>query len=706
MTDHKGFRAEFDAETGVATLWMQMAGRANKINGDFGEGFAAALEDALAFDGLKGIIVASGHRDFCVGADLDFVYAAREPGPLLEMVGQLNGLYRKLETAGVPVVAALTGSALGGGYEIALSCHYRVALDSPKVQLGLPEVNLGVIPGAGGTQRLPRLIGIQPSLEHIAQGKITRAPKALKAGLIDALATDVEALTAAAHQYIAEHPKAKQPWDNKAFQYPGGVQPDTPECRNLFAGGAAMLFKKTAGAYAAPEAAVRAVYEGTLLGMDAALQVEARYFVKCVVSDQAKDMIRTFWFHKSAVEKQEGLPQIEKARIQKVGVLGAGMMGAGLAVTSAHRGYDVVLKDINQEALDRGLAHCKKSIGKIARHQSSDEKQAILERITGTLDVNDLAGCDLIIEAVFENLELKHRVIKETEAVLGPDAIFASNTSALPIDDLAQASKNTANFIGMHYFSPVEKMPLLEVIKGAGTSEETLARVLNFARKTKKTSIVVNDGYGFYTTRFFTAYILESVELVAAGHDPVLVEWAARKAGQVISPLKVFDEVTLSLAVHGFEMGERYLDTWTETPGIQLVRKMAEMGRTGKAAKAGFYDYSKEPRSLWSGLAELVGDVTPETTGVDYLADRIMLAQVRVAADCMERGILQHPRDGEIGAIFGLGFSPASGGPFAWMDRRGIGNVVAALDALGAGYEPPKLLRDMAEKGETFFPQV
>ncbi|MEZ4473131.1 MAG: 3-hydroxyacyl-CoA dehydrogenase NAD-binding domain-containing protein [bacterium] len=712
--EDKGFTVSFDAATGVATLTMAMPGKVNKINADFGNGFIAAFAEIQAMPGLKGIIIASGHKDFCAGADIDFIYGQRDADALYAMVSELHAGFRALETCGKPVVALLTGSALGGGYEIALACHRRIAVDHPAIQFGLPEVSLGVIPGGGGTQRLPRIVGLQASLEILAQGKMVRAPKAKAAGLVDELCPDAESAHAAAVAWIAANPRAKQPWDDKRFVWPGGVQPDTGDARNLFAAGAAMLVKKTAGAYAAPEAAVKAVYEGALLDFDSAMQVEARYFVGTVVSDQAKDMIRTFWYHRNAVNAQANLPKIADARVQKVGILGAGMMGAGLAFVCAQRGYDVVLKDIRQDALDKGLAHIKGQIPKLAKHLSKDDQAALLARVTGTLDVGDLAGCDLVIEAVFENLDLKHRVIRETEAVLGEDAIFASNTSALPIADLVKASIRPANFIGLHFFSPVEQMPLLEVITPGTTSEETLARALAFGRQIKKTSIVVNDGYGFFTTRFFSAYIMEAAQLVAEGHSPLLVERAARAAGMVVSPLKVFDEVTLSLAAHGFEMRKRYFDDdLDQAPGVRLIRKLVELGRTGKAANAGFYDYTSQPRSLWAGLADVVAELgasTPTETGIEVLQDRLMLAQVLEAARCLDEGILKSKADAEIGAIMGVGFAPNTGGPLAWMDRRGVRAVVTALDALAAAhgprYAPPASLRAMAEKGERFFEAV
>ena len=710
-------RCEFDSTTGVATLVMQMDGRANKVNPTFGEDLNRIVDEALAQPALKGIILATGHKDFCVGADLDFVYRVRDPKAVYEAVGQLNALYRKLETCGKPVVAALTGSALGGGYELALACHHRITLDRPDIQLGLPEVSLGVIPGAGGTQRLPRLLGIQPALMLIAEGKIVRASNALAQGLVDAVVTSPEALRTAALEFIAKNPRAKQPWDKPDFKYPGMHQPDTLEFRQLFAVGGALLTKRTAGVYAAPEAAISAVYEGTSLPLDAALVVEGRYFAARVTSDQAKDMIRTFWYHKNAVEKQEGLPRVEKSGYKTIGILGAGMMGAGLAFICAQRGFEVVLKDIRQDALDKGLAHIDEQISKRAKHASADERAALRGRIKATLETQDLAPCDLIIEAVVENIDVKHRVTREVAAVLGPNAHWASNTSAIPMNDLSPAWRDGKTFIGLHYFSPVEQMPLVEIIVGAETSDDTLARALAFSRELKKTAIVVNDGYGFYTTRVFSAYIMEAAQLVAQGHDPTLVEYAARRAGMVVSPLKVFDEVTLTLAMHAIGTRDRWEHSKankapsgvTEWPGFKLVQAMVEQGRTGKGAGAGFYDYSAKPRRLWAGLAGLAAG-KPSHTGFEYIQNRLMLSQALEAARCLEEGILRDKRDAEIGAILGLGFAPNTGGPLAYLDRFGLRNAVTALDALtrelGDRYAPPALMRQMAETHGTFFEKV
>ncbi len=695
----------FDPETGVATLTLAMP-KVNKISTAFGEGLRQALDWVQAQDGLRGVIVDSAHKDWCVGADIDALFAERDAAALWARVRDLGGLYRRIETLGVPVVAALNGSALGGGYELALACHTRIALDDARIQVGLPEVTLGVLPGAGGTQRLPRLLGIQAALDIILQGKMLRAPKAVRAGLIDALAPDPAALRAAALAWIANNPAPKQPWDGGRRS--PGPRPNSNDARNMFMAACGLLEKKTAGAYPAPKLALCAIQEGLGLTFERALEVEARYFVKLAISDQAKDMLRTLWYHRTAAEKHEGLERTDALRVQKVGILGAGMMGAGLAFICAKAGFDVVLRDIDAAVLDAARVHCTAQADKL-RHLDSEAKATLLGRIETTLRVDGLQGCDLVVEAVFENLELKHRVIREAEPQLAPGGFWASNTSALPIADLAKASANPTSFIGLHFFSPVEKMQLLEIVIGPETSEETVARALGFCRRIGKLPIVVGDGYGFYTTRVFSAYILEGAQLVAEGHDPVLVEWAGRSAGMVVPPLQVFDEVTLSLGVKGFEMGRQYGKT-LDIPGVELVEAMVAEGRTGKSAGAGFYEYAEgRRRGLWSGLAQrAVGK--PEETSVELLRDRLLGLQALEAVRAIEEGVIRQRRDAEVGAVFGIGFAPNTGGPLAYVDRIGIPAFVARMDdfasRFGPRYAPPALLRGMADRAETFFDAV
>jgi len=692
-------------EDGVAHLTLEMAGGANKINEAFCDGLAQSIDWALALDGLEGIVLGTGHRDFCVGADIDRMFVERDPAVMMEGVMSMHALLRKLETCGKPVVAALTGSALGGGYEIALACHRRIALDKGSVMVGLPETGLGLIPGGGGTQRLSRLVGLQGALQHIVAGKIVRAPKAVAAGLIDELAADHEAVTAAAVAWIKANPDHKQPWDRKGWAWPSPT-PGTRDARNLFLASCAMLRKKTAGAFLAPEAAISAIHEGAAISFDASLQVEARHFVRLSVGDQAKSMIRTLWYHKNAVDKQEGLPHTKDAGIEKVGVIGAGMMGAGLAFVAAKAGYSVVLKDIDEGALQRGVDHCEAEAAKM-KWLDDEAKKAILDRIRGTIEAGPLEGSDLIIEAVLEDIDVKHAVTKELQGHLSARGIWASNTSAIPITDLAQAALHKERFIGAHFFSPVEKMPLLEVIRGADTDDDTVARLLAFARSIHKTTVVVNDGYGFYTSAVFAAYISEAAQLVAEGHEPALVEWAAQMSGMAVAPLQVIDEVSLSLIAHGGKTAKRYVDT-DRLPGVALMRRMLdEHDRAGKAKGAGFYDYADgKRRGFWSGLRDLAPDA-PEETGVTYVSDRLMLIQAVTAARRLEEGVLRTKRDAEVAAILGVGFAASEGGPLSYLDRRGLREAVQRLDtfteSIGPRYAVPDSLRAMAERNERFF---
>ncbi|MBL8784832.1 MAG: enoyl-CoA hydratase/isomerase family protein [Deltaproteobacteria bacterium] len=715
MTTHKNaaFECSFEAESGIATLLLAMEGKTNKVDRTFAEGLVDAIAWAKSQAGLKGVILGTAHKNFCVGADIDSLYPMRDPQATFDYVKGLNGIFRSLETMGVPVVGALTGSALGGGYELALATHRRFAIDDPGVQIGLPEVSLGVIPGAGGTQRLPRIVGVQKALEHITQGQPVRAPKAKQLGMVDELFPDRDTLYAAAKAWILANPKAKQPWDDKGFKFPAPA-PTSQDARNIFMVACAMLYKKVGNTMPQVEAAICAIQEGSVLEFERGLEVESRWFVKCAISDTSKDMIRTFWYHRNAALKAEGLPALgagEDMGIQKVTILGAGMMGAGLAFICADKGLTVVLKDINEAQLAAGRKHCEAELAK-KKHLSAEARASLLGRITFTLETAPIAGSDLIIEAVVENDEVKHAVTRELEPLLSARGIWASNTSAIPITHLAKASAKTDRFIGLHFFSPVEVMPLLEIIRGEATSDETVARCLAFTKLLGKVPIVVNDGYGFFTSRVFGTYLMEAVQLVAEGHDPVLVEQAAKQVGMVVPPLKVFDEVTLKLGHHGILQRERYLgQNVSDIPGVKLLKTLVEQHqRLGKAHGAGFYDYPQAgagERRIWPGLAALVA-AKPAKTGIAYIADRLMYIQVLEVARCLEEGILRDKRDAEVGAIFGIGFAPSSGGPLAWMDRRGVANVVAKLDAFAAEdpasaasarWKAPELLRKMAAAG-------
>jgi len=710
MTDtqhtNSAFTASFDPATGVATLLFAMPGKVNKVDKTMALGLQEAFTWCKTREGIKGVILGTAHRFFCVGADIDSLYPMRDPKETFDYVQSLNALFRSLETAGFPVVCALTGSALGGGYELALACHKRFAIDDARIQIGLPEVTLGVIPGAGGTQRLPRIIGIQKAIEHISQGQPVRVQKAKQLGMVDELFATPDELIAAAHAWIVANPKAKQPWDDKGFKFPA-PGPETADTRNMLMVACAMTYKKVANSMPQIEAAICAIHEGAQVNFDSALLVESRYFVRCAVSDTSKDMIRTFWFHRNAALKAEGMPQAAEHGFKKVAILGAGMMGAGLAFICAEKGFTVVVKDIAETALTAAKQHCIDEAKK-KKHLSAEAQQAIIDRITFSLEDDAVRGSDLVIEAIIENDAVKHKVTRTLEPLLAEGGIWASNTSAIPIGHLAKASERKDRFIGLHFFSPVEKMPLLEIVRGPETSDETIGRCVAFTKAIGKLPILVNDGYGFYTSRVFGTYLMEAVQLVAEGHNPALIEQAAKQAGMVVAPLKVFDEVTLRLGLHGIEQRERYMgEDQSGVAGMKLLRALVEEhGRLGKAAGKGFYAYDLADRVIWPGLAALVS-AKPETTGLSYIQDRLMYIQAVEVVRCIADGVIRERRDAEVGAIFGIGFTPSSGGPLAWLDRKGIPAAVGRLGELaktcGPRYAPPAMLIEMAEKGERFW---
>lgn len=700
-------RLGFERATGVATLTLAATDGVNVLRASFVAALERAVRALRGLEGLCGVLVESAHRPWCAGADLDELWQVRDPARLRALVGTLHGVLRALETCGAPVVAVLDGAALGGGYELALACHRRVAVDRRDVRVGLPEVSLGVIPGAGGTQRLPRLVGLTTALDVILGGRVLPVAEARAAGLIDDTAADLEQARESAHAWLATKPPPTQPWDRPGAPAPAPA-PGSTEARDLLVGASARVIKRTAGALQAPQVALNAVGEGTRLTLDAGLAVESAWFVRQLTGAEAHAMLRTLWFHKRAAERHEGLPRATGAAVHRVAVLGAGMMGAGLAYLAASKGLEVVLKDVSEAALQRGMAHVRAQADARAA-KGGEAAEAVAGRVTGTLDAAALAGTDLAIEAVFEDADLKRRVTREAAPFLAADGLWASNTSALPIGELADGYGAPERFLGLHFFSPVEVMPLVEVVRGAATSDATVGRALAFCRALGKTPIVVNDGWGFYTTRVFAAYILEGASLVAEGHDPAVVEWAARAAGMPVGPLQVFDEVSLTLGEHVLTQRAHYRDEGADLPGAALVARLIhEHDRKGRACGRGFYDYVEgKRRGLWSGLVAPAGGralVRDEAAA----RERLLYAQAAEAVRALEEGVVRHVRDADLGAVLGVGFAPNLGGPLTWLDAVGAARAVADLERLavsaGPRYEPPRLLREMAGAGGSFYP--
>jgi 3-hydroxyacyl-CoA dehydrogenase / enoyl-CoA hydratase / 3-hydroxybutyryl-CoA epimerase len=705
---------KFDKDAnGIVTLTLDMPGRSmNVLNEELTRPFAEAIARIEADAGIKGVILTSGKKEFLAGADIDKVYRITDPAEAFTMAEQYKAFLRRLETCGRPVVAALNGTALGGGLELALACHYRIALNNPKAKFGLPEVKLGLLPGGGGTQRLPRLIGIQPSLPLMLEGKELRAEQAVKQGILHALAETPEQMLQMARDWIAANPKPVQPWDSKQFKWPGGDSKH-PANVQMWAIAPSMASAKSFGNYPAVTNIMSCVFEGGIVDFDTACRIESRYFAELVVSQVSKNMIGTLWFQLNGINKGSSRPEgVEKSTVKKLGILGAGMMGAGIAYVSAKVGIEVVLLDTTQDAAMKGKAYSENLLDKAMKkgRETAEGKAALLARITPTTDYALLKGCDLVIEAVFEDRAIKADVTKKAEAMLGKDAVFASNTSTLPITGLAQASARPKNFIGLHFFSPVDKMPLVEIIRGKKTSPETIARGFDYVQQIRKTPIVVNDSRGFYTSRCFATYPMEGLTLLAEGQHPRAIEMAGLQAGMPVGPLAVQDEVSLSLSMHILEQTRKDLaaegKTLPEHPGSAVIEKMVrQLDRPGKKAGKGFYDYpAGAQKTLWPGLAEHFP--LKEPLPQQELIDRLMFAQANEAARCHAEGVVETVADTNIGSIFGWGFAPFQGGALQFINAYGVENFVKRSKVLakqyGERFKPAPILVKMAREGRKF----
>ncbi|APR68036.1 3-hydroxyacyl-CoA dehydrogenase [Thalassolituus oleivorans] len=710
------FTHEIDDQGIVVLTWNDQSAPVNSLAQAAVAGFAEVLESLLVNDAVKGIVLTSGKSDFIVGANLHEIQTMpQDPATIMGFIRKLHVLMRRMETAGKPVVAALNGTALGGGMEIALACHQRIAADNSKARFGFPEVNLGLLPGGGGTQRLARLLGIQAAMPWLLQATQAKPAEALAAGLIHAV-VPADQLISAAKEWALNNPKAIQPWDDKKFRLPGG-EVQSAKAAQAFMGAEAMLRKKTQGNYLAPQAILQTLFEGCQLPIDAALEIEAKYFTELLLSDQAKAMIRTFFVALQDANKLKNRPKdVEKKQFKKVGILGAGMMGAGIAYSSTLSGMDVVLLDTKQEAADRGKAYSEGILKKrVTRGKMTQEKaDAQLGRILATTDFNDLAGCDLVIEAVFEDRTIKADVTAKAEAVIGSDAIFASNTSTLPITGLAQASQRPEQFIGLHFFSPVDKMPLVEIIMGEQTSQHTLAWALDYVQQLRKTPIVVNDSRGFYTSRVFSTYVMEGMALLKEGVAPALIENAGKKAGMPVGPLALSDEVTLELMNRiGTQTRKDLGDAYVAHPADEVVKYMVEEAdRIGKRTGKGFYDYpatedKTAKKMLWSGLAERF-PLAVTQPDADYVVKRLLHVQAVETLRCVSEGVITRAHEVDIGSIFGWGFAPHTGGTISYVETiigmdRFIAEANELADAVGERYRVPANVIEKAAAGSSFY---
>lgn len=694
---------------------------ANLMDNEFTDSLSAAVEQ-LRQDDYAGVIFRSAKSTFFAGGNLDDLFTTTKDNAaaLYDMVNRLKLAMREIETQGKPVVACINGAALGGGWELALSAHYRIAL-SKGVILGLPEVTLGLLPGGGGVIRMTRLLGVQAAMPFLLEGKQFKPEKGLELGLINEIVDSPEAMLESAINWIKANPisngETQQPYDVKGSKVPGG-KPKHPGLAKMLPIAPAMIRAKTKGTLPAPESILAVMIEGLQVDIDTAMRIESRYFVELVCSQVAKNMIGTFWYQMNEIKAGAARPKnIERKKVKKLGVLGAGMMGAGIAYSSAMKGIEVVLKDVSLESAEKGKAYSENIVNKkLQKKRISQEKaDALLNAILPTDNAQQLAGCDLVIEAVFENRELKASVTQEAEAQLSTQAVFASNTSTLPITGLAQASKRPENYIGLHFFSPVDKMPLVEIICGEKTSDETLALAYDYVQQIGKTPIVVNDSRGFYTSRVFGTFANEGIAMLGEGIPAAAIENAAFLAGFPVGPLAVTDEVSLTLVEKIRKQTMLDLEAegkeYTHHPAEKTVDKMVALERSGKLAGAGFYDYpsTENPvgakKHLWSGLKETF-EQADKAIDLNEIKDRMLYIQAIETVRCLEENVLTSVRDANIGSIMGIGYPVWTGGILQFINQTGLEAFIERAEHLhttcGERFRVPALLKQMANDKLTF----
>jgi len=715
-------RLEKDAD-GIVEMILDQPGKS--VN-TMGEEFVTAMNQAVAEleadkANIKGVYVRSGKKSFFGGGDLNVLLqmptkpTEEETNKLFEGTLEAKRPFRKLETLGVPVVVGINGAALGGGYEIALACHHRIALNQKGVEVGLPEAQLGLMPGASGVVRMVRKFGLQDAIGYISQGKKFKAQQALEKGFVDELVDTEEQMHAKAKAWLKANPDAKQPWDQPGFKIPGGAPGDkviSQGLEGLLYFGPVNVMNQTHGNFPAPMAIFACIADVARVDFDTAERIEARYFVHLMTSQVAKNMIRTFFFQLNELNAGASRPKdIPKQNVSKLGILGAGQMGAGIAFLAANAGIDVVLKDVSLANAEKGKQYCAKVCEKNKR---IDEKQAqeILARITPTDSYELFADCDAVIEAVFEDRKIKAIVTKEAEAVLPSHALFGTNTSGLPITELAQASARPDQFIGMHFFSPAEKMPLIEIICGKKTSDEALAKAFDFSLQLGKTPIVVNDAPSFFTSRVIGQTITEGARMVIEGVNPVLIENAAKFAGAPVGPLTAIDEISqetaYKIAMQAKKDVEAAGGTYVETEPTKLLRFLVEeCNRRGKVHGGGYYEYPEGGKKyLWPGLKERYAPNGYTEMPFQDIQDRLIFSQIVEAVRILEEGVITRIGDGNIGSIFGIGFPANLGGVFQAINAYGLPAFVKRCKVLakhyGPNFKPPKLLIEKAKKGEEF----
>ena len=722
---YTNFTVDVDAD-GIALVTWNMPDRSmNVFTEEVMNELDKIIDQVVADAGIKGAVITSGKDSFSGGADLTMlqkmlgIYAkekAKDPEKatklLFDGAGRMGALWRKLETCGKPWVSAINGTCMGGAFELSLACHGRVAADSDKVKMALPEVKVGIFPGAGGTQRVARLADPQSALQMLTSGQNLTPQKAKGMNLIHEI-VEPKKLIETAKAMIKNGLKPVQPWDEKGFKLPGGPVYSAAGA-NLWPPAIAILRRETYGNYPAAEAILKCVYEGLLVPFDTGLRIEQRYFTEILQSKEAAAMIRSLFVSLQELNKGARRPEgIPDTKFKKIGIIGAGFMGAGIAYVTAKAGIPVVLIDRDQESADKGKAHSDSLISDQVKkgRAKPEEREKLLSLITPSADYADLAGCDLVVEAVFEDSEVKKAATEKAEAALKSSAVFASNTSTIPITSLAKNSARPKNFIGIHFFSPVDKMMLVEIIMGKKTGDKALAVAMDFVRAIKKTPIVVNDTRGFYVNRCVLRYMSEAYKMLIEGVPAPMIENAARAAGMPVGPLALTDETAVDLAQKIMKQTIRDLGEKAVDPRqMALINTMVDThGRFGRKNGKGFYDYPAKPakKKLWPGLKDLYPQKAPETVDVEELKLRLLSVIALEAVRVMEEGIVTDPREADVGSILAFGFAPYTGGALSYIDGIGAKKFVKIAKDLqkkyGAEFKAPKLLVDMADKGETFY---
>lgn len=710
----KTLRLDVDAD-GIAAITLDAPDKPmNVVSPQFIDDMIAAIERVAGDAAIKGAIVTSGKPAFMAGADLKYILGIAGGALTLKQAYAFSQkpsvqMHRRLETCGKPFVAAINGLALGGGYELALACHHRMIVDDPKAVVGLPEVTVGLLPGSGGTQRLARMVGVEKAAALLLDGRQVAPAEALQLGMVDQVVPAADLLKAA-REWLLKSPNAVRAWDVKGYRSSNGLL--NPTIVKVMSERPAQIAASTRRNYPAPIAILDCLFQGTLLPFDKALQVESKHFARLLCDPVARNLIRTSFVNRGEASKLARRPRdVEKSKVTRVGVLGAGMMGSGIAYVSALSGIDVVLLDSTSEQAEKGKQYSVKLLDKAVERgkQTRAAADAILARIKPTTDYQDLAGCELVVEAVFEDLAIKADVTRRAEAVIGNSAIFASNTSTLPITKLAEASSRATQFIGLHFFSPVDRMPLVEVIVGGRTSQETLAKSLDFVAQLRMTPIVVNDSRGFYTSRVFQTFIHEGMRMLEEGIEPARIENAAIAAGFPVGPLALLDEVTIELPWKIVQEAEVALGANYVRPcAYDVMRRMLyEIKRPGRRQGGGFYEYpANAPKHLWSGLSAAFPPARKQPE-IDEIRDRVLYIQSIETARCLEEGVLTHPADADVGALLGWGFPAWTGGPLSFIETVGLEQFVENAERMAAKYgirfAPSDWLRARAEHGENFY---